>query len=180
MLRHLRRSVTALAVLTLICGLLYPLSETGLALWWFPSQAGGSISAYGSSLIGQQWKGPDWFHGRPDPDRPLASGPSNLGPTSRQLAAAVGAAIRSERALGVNNPPSDLVTTSGSGLDPDISPAAALAQVDQVAQARGLAPARVRRLVLAKERGPVWGFLGAATVNVLALNRALARLGRRG
>jgi K+-transporting ATPase ATPase C chain len=180
MLIHIRRSLIALAVLTLICGLLYPLAETGLARWWFPAQAGGSITADGSSLIGQQWKGAGWFHGRPDADDPLASGPSSLGPTSTVLASEVRAAIRAERALGVDNPPSDLVTGSGSGLDPDISPASALAQVQQVARARGLGAAVVRRLVLSQEQGPQLGFLGDPTVNVLALNEALAKLVARG
>ncbi|MGH7698456.1 MAG: potassium-transporting ATPase subunit C, partial [Candidatus Dormibacteria bacterium] len=121
---------------------------------------------------------------RPDPDNPMASGPSNLGPTSKALAASVRRAIAAEAELGVRRPPADLVTTSGSGVDPDISPAAALVQVATVARARGLRPGRVRRLVLAQEQGPYLGFLGASTVNVLELNEALAKLagtrGRRG
>ncbi|MGA7363004.1 MAG: potassium-transporting ATPase subunit C [Candidatus Dormiibacterota bacterium] len=176
MLLHLRRSVIALIILTILCGLMYPLAEVGVAGVLFPAQARGSITADGSSLIGQPWKGAGWFHGRPDPDDPLASGPTSLGPTSAVLAQQVRAAIRAERALGVDDPPSDLLTTSGSGLDPDISPAAALVQVNQVARARGLSPAAVRRLVLEQEQGPVLGFLGDPTVNVLALNWALAKL----
>jgi K+-transporting ATPase ATPase C chain len=176
MLLHLRRSVVAILILTVICGMLYPLAEIGLAQWWFPGQANGSVTANGSTLIGQTWKGPGWFHGRPDAENPLATGPTNLGPTSRGLAAAVRAAIKAEAALGVANPPADLVTTSGSGVDPDISPAAALVQVEAVAKARGLSAAVVRRLVVAQESGPELGFLGASTVNVLKLNEALAKL----
>lgn len=176
MLLHLRRSLVALAVLTVICGLIYPLVETGLAQWWFPHQANGSIGADGSTLIGQHWSGPEWFHGRPDPDDPSLSGASNLGPTSKALRQAVASALRSERALGVSDPPADLVTGSGSGLDPDISPAAALAQVDQVARARHLPRQLVRELVLDHSQGPELGFLGAPTVDVLELNQALARL----
>jgi K+-transporting ATPase ATPase C chain len=176
MLLHLRRSIVAMVVFTVICGLMYPLLETGLAQWWFPSQANGSITANGSTLIGQQWKGPGWFHGRPDADNPLATGPSSLGPTSKVLAAAVQTAIREEAALGVKHPPADLVTTSGSGVDPDISPAAALVQVDVVARARGLSQAVVRHLVVEHENGEELGFLGAPTVDVLQLNEALAKL----
>ncbi|MGC1184526.1 MAG: K(+)-transporting ATPase subunit C [Candidatus Dormiibacterota bacterium] len=180
MLLHLRRSVVAMVILTVICGILYPLVEVGVSQWWFPEQANGSITSQGSTLIGQTWKGPGWFHGRPDADDPMATGPSNLGPTSKALATAVRAAIKAEAALGVKNPPADLVTTSGSGVDPDISPAAALLQVDAVAKARGLSTAAVRHLVIAHENGPEWGFLGAATVNVLDLNEALAKLVARG
>jgi K+-transporting ATPase ATPase C chain len=176
MLLHVRRSIIAIAVFTVICGLIYPLLETGLAQWWFPSQANGSITSNGSTLIGQQWKGPGWFHGRPDADNPLATGPSSLGPTSKVLAAAVQTAIRAEAALGVKHPPADLVTTSGSGVDPDISPAAALVQVDAVARNRGLSQAVVRHLVIKHETGEELGFLGAPTVNVLQLNEALAKL----
>ncbi|HVC39494.1 MAG TPA: potassium-transporting ATPase subunit C [Candidatus Dormibacteraeota bacterium] len=179
MLLHLRRSVIALAVLTLICGILYPLGETGLAQLLFPAQANGSLTANGSTLIGQPWKGAGWFHGRPDPYNPMATGPTNLGPTSRELAAAVRAAVRAETSLGVRNPPADLVTTSGSGVDPDISPAAALAQVAAVAGARGLSSQAVRQLVLRQVTGPELGFLGEPTVNVLLLNQALASLAAR-
>lgn len=176
MLVHLRRSVVALVIFTVICGLIYPLVETGLSQWWFPAQANGSITKDGSTLIGQQWKGAGWFHGRPDADDPLDTGPTNYGPTSKELEVAVEAAIRAEAALGVKNPPADLVTTSGSGVDPDISPAAAMVQVDAVAKARGLSRAAVRRLVVAQESGPELGFLGASVVNVLELNEALAKL----
>jgi K+-transporting ATPase ATPase C chain len=176
MLLHLRRSLVAIVILTVILGIVYPLVETGLSQWWFPAEANGSVTANGSTLIGQTWKGAGWFHGRPDAEDPMATGPTSLGPTSRALAAATRAAIQAEAARGVKNPPADLVTTSGSGVDPDISPAAALVQVDAVARARGLTPAAVRRLVIEEEQGPYLGFLGASTVNVLELNEALAKL----
>jgi K+-transporting ATPase ATPase C chain len=180
MLLHLRRSIVAMLILTVICGIGYPLVEVGISQWWFPAQANGSITRNGSTLIGQTWKGAGWFHGRPDADDPMDTGPTNLGPTSKALAEAVEAAIKAEAALGVKNPPADLVTTSGSGIDPDISPAAALVQVDAVAKARGLSEVAVRKLVDENEDGPELGFLGAATVNVLALNEALAKLVARG
>lgn len=179
MLLHLRRSIVAIVIVTVICGIIYPLVETGLSQLLFSHEANGSLTANGSSLVGQTWKGPEWFHGRPDADNPMATGPTNLGPTSKDLVAAVRAAIKAEAALGVKNPPADLVTTSGSGVDPDISPAAALVQVDAVAKARDLSTAAVRRLVVQEEQGPYLGFLGAATVNVLELNEALAKLAAR-
>lgn len=180
MLLHLRRSVVALLIVTVICGFLYPVAETGLSQWWFSAEANGSITKNGSTLIGQPWNGAGWFHGRPDAEDPLATGPTNLGPTSKVLAEEVRAAIQAEARLGVKHPPADLVTTSGSGVDPDISPAAAMVQVDVVAKARGLSPAAVRQLVINVEQGPYLGFLGASTVNVLDLNEALAKLVARG
>lgn len=180
MLLNLRRSIVAMVILTVMCGILYPLVEVGISQWWFPKQANGSISSQGSTLIGQTWRGSGWFHGRPDRDDPMATGPSNLGPSSKALETAVRAAIKAEAASGVKNPPADLVTTSGSGVDPDISPAAALVQVDAVAKARGLLRSTVRHLVFEHESGPELGFLGAATVNVLDLNEALAKLVARG
>jgi K+-transporting ATPase ATPase C chain len=176
MLLHLRRSIIAIVIMTVLLGFIYPLVETGLSQWWFSHEANGSLTANGSTLIGQQWKGPGWFQGRPDADDPLATGSANLGPTSKDLVAAVRAQLKADAALGIKNPPADLVTTSGSGVDPDISPAAALVQVNAVARARGLSPASVRQLVYQVEQGPYLGFLGAATVNVLQLNEALAKL----
>ena len=181
MLKEIRPAIVMLVAFTLITGVAYPFAVTGLATMLFPSQARGSLiekdgKVIGSTLIGQQWKGPGWFHGRPDADNPLATGPSSLGPTSKVLAAAVQTAIREEAALGVKHPPADLVTTSGSGVDPDISPAAALVQVDVVARARGLSQAVVRHLVVEHENGEELGFLGAPTVDVLQLNEALAKL----
>jgi K+-transporting ATPase ATPase C chain len=176
MLLQIRRSLVAIVILTVICGIIYPLVMTGLSQWWFPAEANGSLTSNGSTLIGQQWKGPEWFQGRPDADDPLVTGGSQLGPTSRALVAAVRAEIKVLAKEGIKNPSADLVTTSGSGIDPDISPVAALVQVDAVAKARGLSPAAVRRLVIEEEQGPYLGFLGAATVNVLELNEALAKL----
>jgi potassium-transporting ATPase KdpC subunit len=176
MLVTLRRSIIAIVIATVILGSIYPLVETGLSQWWFSHEANGSVTRNGSTLVGQQWKGPEWFQGRPDADDPMVTGPSNLGPTSKALVAAVRAEIAADAKLGIKTPPADLVTTSGSGVDPDISPAAALVQVDAVAKARGLSPAAVRRLVIEEEQGPYLGFLGAATVNVLELNEALAKL----
>ncbi len=176
---HLRRTVVALVLLTALCGLAYPLLVTGLAQAIFPAQAQGSLSRFGSTEIGQPWSGPGWFHGRPDPDTPMASGGSNLGPRSQALVRQVEQALAMWRRLGVAHPPADLVTTSGSGLDPQISPAAALAQVGMVARARHLPVQKLRHLVLAHVVGPEWGFLGQATVDVLQLNRALAALAAR-
>ncbi|HVB14668.1 MAG TPA: potassium-transporting ATPase subunit C [Candidatus Dormibacteraeota bacterium] len=179
MLLQIRRSVVAIVILTAICGIIYPLLMTGLSQWWFPAEANGSLTSSGSTLVGQPWKGPDWFLGRPDPDNPMATGGSQLGPTSKALVVAVREEIKALAKEGIKNPPADLVTTSGSGIDPDISPAAALVQVNAVAKARGLSPAAVRKLVLDVEQGPYLGFLGAATVNVLQLNEALAKLSAR-
>ncbi len=179
MVLQIRRSIVAIVILTLVCGIIYPLVITGLSQWWFSHEANGSLTSNGSTLVGQQWKGPDWFQGRPDADDPLATGGSQLGPTSKALVAAVHEEIEALAKEGIKNPPEDLVTTSGSGVDPDISPQAALVQVDAVAKARGLSPAAVRDLVYQVEQGPYLGFLGAATVNVLQLNEALAKLAAR-
>ncbi|MGB6771471.1 MAG: potassium-transporting ATPase subunit C [Candidatus Dormiibacterota bacterium] len=176
MLLQIRRSIVAIVIFTAICGIIYPLLITGLSQWWFPHEANGSLTSNGSTLVGQQWKGPGWFQGRPDADDPLLTGGSQLGPTSKALVIAVRTEIKALAKEGIKNPPEDLVTTSGSGVDPDISPAAALDQVNAVAQARELAPAAVRKLVYQVEQGPYLGFLGASTVNVLQLNEALAKL----
>lgn len=176
MLLNLRRAVVASVFFALLLGLAYPLAETGIAHALFSRQANGSLGANGSTLIGQQWKGPGWFHGRPDADNPMASGGTNLGPRSKKLEAHVAARIAAYRRAGIDPTP-DLVTSSASGLDPDISPAAAYAQVNRVARARGLARGRVRNLVAGQVQGPDLGFLGAPVVDVLALNEALARAG---
>jgi K+-transporting ATPase ATPase C chain len=175
MFRTLRRSVLLALFFLFLLGLAYPYAETGINQALFPHQASGSLTAKGSTLIGQRWTGPRWFHGRPDPDNPMASGPSNLGPRSAKLKNEVEARIDAWRRRGVRPTP-DLVTGSGSGLDPDISPRAAYAQVPMVARARHLAPSVVRDLVSDQVQGPALGFLGAAYVNVLKLNEALARL----
>jgi K+-transporting ATPase ATPase C chain len=195
MLRHLRPAIVMLLGLSIITGLLYPLAITGVAQALFPWQANGSIverdgKPVGSALIGQDFTGPRYFHPRPsattEPDPkdtskttpvPYAadnSAASNLGPTAKALIDRVkGDTAR----LGAENPdapvPGDLVTTSGSGLDPDISPAAALFQVPRVARARGVDPAALRALVAAHTAPRLLGLFGERRVNVLALNLAL-------
>ncbi|HJZ26100.1 MAG TPA: potassium-transporting ATPase subunit C, partial [Streptosporangiaceae bacterium] len=121
------------------------------------------------------WKGPRWFQGRPDADNPMATGGTNLGPRSEALVKAVGQQITQLKKEGITPAP-DLVTTSGSGVDPDITPADAYAQVNAVAKARGLPAAAVRRLVAGHVQPPQFGFLGSAYINVLQLNEALAAL----
>lgn len=198
MLKEIRPAFVLVIALTLITGLAYPLAITGLAGILFPHQAQGSLierdgKVIGSTLIGQEFKRGDYFQGRPsattapdptDATKTLAapynaanSGGSNLGPTSKALADRIGADITR---LKQDNPaaaiPVDLVTTSGSGLDPHITPQAALFQVPRVAKARGLAEDRVRALVLEQMEGRWLGLLGEPHVNVLALNLALDRL----
>jgi K+-transporting ATPase ATPase C chain len=182
MLNELRRAlILCLAALALF-GLAYPLAGTGLAQLLFPAQANGSIGRYGSTLIGQHWSGPQWFHGRPDADNPLqedghpgTSGAANLGPRSKVLVTETAKLVRYWHRLGVN-PTADLVTTSASGLDPDITPADALAQIPMVSSATGISPQRLRALIRAQTTAPELGFLGPAYVDVLQLNSALARL----
>jgi K+-transporting ATPase ATPase C chain len=195
MLKEIRPAIIILVGLTLITGLAYPLAMTGIAGAIFPNQAQGSLiekdgKVIGSALIGQVFADDKYFHGRPsatntpDPkdatktiDAPynaVNSMGSNLGPTSKALAERVKADVET---LKKENPsaavPVDLVTTSGSGLDPDISPAAALFQVPRVAKARGLAEQRVRALVDSQTEGRTFGLLGEPRVNVLKLNLAL-------
>jgi potassium-transporting ATPase KdpC subunit len=175
LLTNLRPAVVAIAALTLLLGIAYPLGETGIGQLLFSSQANGSLTANGSAQIGQSWSGPQWFHGRPDSYDPMASGGTNLGPRSKTLVQDTQKQIAQLKKEGIT-PTTDLVTTSGSGLDPDISPADAYAQANSVAQARGLSPAAVRKLVAAHVQGPEFGFLGAKYVNVLQLNEALAQM----
>ena len=180
MLSNLRPAVTLLLALTLLTGIAYPLAMTGAAQALFPAQANGSLvelggKTIGSELIGQKFESGRYFHGRPsavDYDASTSSG-SNYGPSSAPLLDAI-----KERAAayGGSNVPADLVTASGSGLDPDISPAAALVQVARVAAARGLPEDQLRSLVTAHVQGPDLGILGAERVNVLALNLALDTL----
>jgi len=195
MLKEIRPAIVFVVALTLITGLVYPLAMTGLADVIFPRQAQGSLiekdgRVVGSALIGQVFADDKYFHGRPsatnapDPkdstktvDAPynaVNSMGSNLGPTSKALSERVAGAVD---ALKKENPsapvPVDLVTTSGSGLDPDISPEAALFQVPRVAKARNLPEAHIRALVENQTEGRTLGLLGEPRVNVLKLNLAL-------
>lgn len=201
MLKHIRPALTMLIGLTLITGLLYPLAITGIAGVLFPEQADGSLitrngQVVGSALIGQSFTQDRYFHGRPsattapDPkdstktiDAPYNatnSMGSNLGPTSKALADRIKADVDKLKAEDPAQPvPVDLVTASGSGLDPDISPAAALFQVPRVAKARGLPEDRVRALVAAHTEARLMGWLGEPHVNVLRLNLALDQGGGR-
>jgi K+-transporting ATPase ATPase C chain len=195
MLREIRPAILVLVMLTLITGLIYPLAMTGVAGILFPKQAQGSLiekdgKVIGSALIGQEFKEDKYFHGRPSatlapdpadstktisaPYNAANSGGSNLGPTSKALADRLKEDVEKLKAENPNMPvPVDLVTTSGSGLDPDISPEGALFQVPRVAKARNLPEARVRQLVMEHIQGRMAGLLGEPRVNVLALNLAL-------
>jgi potassium-transporting ATPase KdpC subunit len=175
MLANLTRSAAISAIFFVLLGLLYPLAETGIGQAFFNHQANGSLTSDGSALVGQTWAGPRWFQGRPDGDDPMATGGTNLGPRSRELVADVKQQIAELRKEGITPTP-DLVTTSGSGVDPDIAPVDAYAQVNAVAKARGLPTAAVRRLVASHIEPAQFGFLGAPYVNVLQLNQALARM----
>jgi K+-transporting ATPase ATPase C chain len=175
MLRTLRPAILVSLVVLVLLGLAYPLAETGIGQAFFSRQANGSLTANGSSLVGQAWTGPRWFQGRPDGDNPMATGGTNLGPRSKVLVQDVRKQIALLQKAGITPSP-DLVTTSGSGVDPDISPADAYAQAGAVARARGLPVAAVRRLVAAHIDQPQLGFLGSAYINVLQLNEALAAM----
>jgi K+-transporting ATPase ATPase C chain len=176
-------------VMTVLTGLAYPALTTGLAQLFFPRQANGSLvrrngRVIGSSLIGQRFTRPEYFHPRPSAAGngydPTASGGSNLGPTSKALIDQVTKSVAEYKAEnGFKGPvPADAVTSSASGLDPDISPANAGAQVARVAAARGVPPAEVRALVEQTTQGRGLGVLGEPRVNVLRLNLALdARFG---
>ena len=175
MFANLRPALGVTLVFFILLGLAYPLAETGIGQAFFSHQANGSLTSSGSALVGQTWKGPRWFQGRPDADNPLATGGTNLGPRSAALVKAAGRQIMRLKREGITPTP-DLVTTSGSGVDPDITPADAYAQVNAVAKARGLPAAAVRRLVAGHVQQPQFGFLGSAYINVLQLNEALEAL----
>jgi potassium-transporting ATPase KdpC subunit len=175
MFANLRPAFGITLVFFVLLGLAYPLAETGIGQAFFSHQANGSLTSYGSTLVGQTWKGPRWFQGRPDADNPMATGGTNLGPRSEALVKAVAQQITRLKKEGITPTP-DLVTTSGSGVDPDITPVDAYAQVNAVARARGLPAAAVRRLVDAHVQHPQFGFLGSAYLNVLQLNEALEAL----
>jgi potassium-transporting ATPase KdpC subunit len=173
MLGNLRPAFGLTIFFFVLLGLAYPLAETGIGQALFSHQANGSLTANGSTLVGQQWQGPRWFQGRPDADNPMATGGTNLGPRSKELVAAVEQQVIHLKKEGITPTP-DLVTTSGSGVDPDISPADAYAQVNAVAKARGVPVATVRQLVVTQIQQPELGFLGSQYINVLQLNEALA------
>ena len=201
MLNEIRPAIVFLIALTIITGLLYPLAITGIAGAIFPAQAQGSLitdssgSVIGSSLIGQSFTSDKYFHGRPSatlgpdpadaskttlvPYNAVNSMGSNLGPTSKALSDRVKASFAQLKAENPDAPvPVDLVTTSASGLDPDISPDAALFEVPRVAKARGLAEDQVRRLVAEHTEGRTLWLLGEPHVNVLLLNLALDKLAK--
>ena len=191
MLAQLRAAVVSLLALTVLTGIAYPLLVTGIAQAAFPRQADGSLlvkdgKTVGSSLIGQSFDDPKYFWGRLSattdsnskalPYNGASSVGSNLGPTNPALVDEVKGRIDALHAADPDNPeavPVDLVTSSGSGLDPDISPAAAAYQIRRVARARGLDEARVKSLVAEHTQGRQLGFLGEPRVNVLELNLAL-------
>ena len=179
----LRPAFVMTILFALLLGIGYPLAMTGIGQAIFPSQANGSLveqngKVVGSTVIGQAFTSPRYFQTRPSAAGKgydgLASSGSNLGPTSQALVDRIKTDVAKQRGEGNSGPlPADLVTASASGLDPDLSPAAALAQVGRVARTRGLAPERVRALVEAQIKTPLLGILGEPHVNVLALNRAL-------
>jgi K+-transporting ATPase ATPase C chain len=185
----IRPAVVLLALLTLITGVIYPVAVTGISQVLFPSQANGSMiykdgnaaQPIGSRLIGQSFSDPAHFWGRPSATTPqpyngLASGGSNYGPLNPALTDAIKDRITALRAADPGNHaavPVDLVTASGSGLDPDISLAAARYQAGRVARARGMTLPQVEQLIAAHTEGPWLGFLGETRVNVLTLNLAL-------
>ena len=199
MLKQIRPAILMIAVMTVLTGLAYPLAMTGIAKVAFPYQANGSLIekdgvVIGSALIGQNFATDKYFHGRPsattepdpkDPTKTVSvpyaadnSAGSNLGPTSQALIDRVKDDTATLQAENPSAPvPVDLVTSSASGLDPDITPAAALFQVARVAKARGLKPDQIQALIAANTQPRFLGFLGEPHVNVLALNLALDALG---
>ena len=190
MLKELKPALLLLLALTVLTGLLYPLLVTGLAQGLLPLQANGSLieqngKTVGSSLIGQPFSDPKYFWSRPSSTSPqpynaASSSGSNLGPTNPALANAIKARIAALKSADQGKPiPVDLVTASASGLDPEISPAAAEYQVARVARERGLEVAALRELVARYTRGRQFGVLGEARINVLELNLALDRQAKR-
>jgi K+-transporting ATPase ATPase C chain len=194
-MQHIRPAIVMIVVMTVITGIIYPLAITGIAQAVFPYQANGSLiekdgKVIGSALIGQNFSSDRYFHGRPsattepDPKDPAKTVPvpyaadnsagSNLGPTSKTLVDRVKDDAAKLAAENPNTPiPADLVTTSASGLDPDVTPAGALFQVPRVAKARGLSEDKVRQLVQDHVSGRFLGIIGEPHVNVLKLNLAL-------
>jgi K+-transporting ATPase ATPase C chain len=195
MLIHLRRSLTMAVFCMIFFGFIYAFAGTGVAQVLFHNQANGSMSKNGSTLIGQNWASPKWFHGRPDDTGPYAasstssggdnplvanghdgeSAATNLGPRSKTLKADTEELIAYWHKLGVI-PTVDLVTTSGSGYDPDISAQDALVQIPMVTKATGVAPRALKALIAQQTHGAQWGFLGSSYIDVLQLNEGLAKL----
>jgi K+-transporting ATPase ATPase C chain len=206
MIVHLRRSLILAVICLLFFGFVYALAGTGISQLLFKYQADGSITANGSTLIGQNWSdtrcpghplGSCVFHGRPDDTGPYAanakedisggdnplvangvdgeSSATNLGPRSKVLLADTKLLVSYWHKLGVNPTP-DLVTTSGSGVDPDISPLDATVQIPMIAKATGISPARLQTLITRESHGAELGFMGASYIDVLQLNEALAAL----
>jgi len=194
MIRHLGTSLRITIVTVILLGLVYPFVMTGIAQAIFPWQANGSFitvdgkhsntskNAIGSAIIGQLWTKPEYFHGRPSAAGkngydPTATGGTNLGPTSKKLIATTKATIaqvEKENPDASGPPPMDLVTSSASGIDPDITPEAAYYQAPRVAKARNLSLAKINALIAAHIQGRTFGFLGEPHVNVLELNLALS------
>jgi len=186
-MRGLLIAIRMTVVLTVLLGLIYPLALTGVARVLFPWQSAGSLVSYrrqviGSAIIGQNFSAPQYFHSRPSAagDKGYdasGSGGSNLGPTNKTLIETVRKRLKDELetdpGVAANQVPVDLVTSSGSGLDPEISPAAAELQIPRVAKARGLSQDTVAQLVRQNTRGRWLGLLGEPAVNVLTLNLAL-------
>lgn len=184
----LRPAIVMTILFAILLGIVYPLAMTGIGQLIFPSQANGSLvrdsrgAVIGSTVVGQAFTSDRYFQTRPSAAGKgydaLASSGSNLGPTAQALVDRVKPDIEKRRAEGVTGAvPADLVTASGSGLDPDLSPEAALAQASRVAKVRGLPEAQVRALVTANTDHPLLGILGEDRVNVFALNQALDRAG---
>ena len=206
MIVHLRRSLIMAVICLVFFGFVYALAGTGISQLLFKYQADGSITTHGSTLIGQNWSdtkcpghplGSCVFHGRPDDTGPYAanakehisggdnplvangvdgeSAATNLGPRSKVLLADTKLLVTYWHKLGVNPTP-DLVTTSGSGYDPDISPLDATVQIPMVAKATGVSPAKLRALITQESHGAEWGFMGSSYIDVLQLNEGLAAL----
>ena len=184
MKKNLLISIWFTLATTVLFGIIYPLVVTGLAQMIFPRQANGDLikqgdKLVGSHLLGQPFTAPGYFYSRPSNAGaagydPTASGGSNLGPTNKALQDRVNASVQTLQPTNPGTPiPADLVTTSGSGLDPDISPASAEFQIPRVAKERGMSEQDVRAAVARHTKGRQWGFLGEPRVNVLLLNVAL-------
>jgi len=195
MLVHLRRSLVMAVFCMVFFGFVYAFAATGVAQVFFPFHANGSVTKNGSLLIGQDWSSPKWFHGRPDDTGPYAasatnaggdnplvanghdgeSAATNLGPRSKLLGTNTKELVAYWHKLGVN-PTIDLVTTSGSGYDPDISALDATVQIPMVTNATGVSPERLRTLIAQQTHPAQWGFMGSSYIDVLQLNEGLAKL----